>query len=459
MRYFTLVACLLVFAVAFGQSAQRYELEQRRKALLQSIKETEDELAATSQNKKATMSQLRALQAKLAERQKLIGNINEEIGSINSTISSSSNEVEKLRQNLEQQKIRYAQTLRYAYETRSSYDMIAFLFSSNDFNDAVRRMKYLKKFRDARKEQVEQIRITQGQIQHKIGQLNAEKASKDELLNTQMQQKQTLQQETNQTDAVVKDLKGHEKELQSEIQKNKKIVAKVNKNIEDVIRREIEEARKKAEAEARKKAEEAKRAADLAAANAAKNPTTPTNIKTTTTNPNTSRPVATTALPPKPKAPAAPVNLTLTPEAAALSNSFEANRGRLPWPVEKGFVAEQFGVHQHPVFKDVQMDNNGVGIRTSAGAAVRAVFDGVLTRSFYIPGAGWTVIITHGRYFTVYSGLANVSAKKDEQIHTKQVIGTVGTNDDGDPILNFQIWKDTGKRDPIKMDPNTWIAR
>lgn len=454
MRFITFMICFFLAVPVFAQQPTRQELENRKKQILDAIHETENELAATKQNKNATIGQLRALQHKLSERQKLISTINDEVGDIDDNIKSSSGQVVQMKQTLELLKVRYAQSVRYSYETRSSYDMLAFLFSSNDFNDAIRRMKYLKKFRDYRKTQVEQIRITQAQIQHQIGVLNYQKAQKDELLTSQVQQKQELQKETDQTNQVVKDLKGREKELVANVEKNKKAAKKLDKAINEIIRREIEIARKQAEEEARKKA-----AAARAAEAATRNDGSRINNVHVTTTILPAPPGHTNTNTPAKKPTYAPANLELTPEALALSSNFESNRGRLPWPVEKGYISEQFGTHPHPVAEKVMIENNGVSITSAANATVRAVFEGTVISVFSMGGNSWTIIISHGQFYTVYTGVANPSVKKGQTVHTKQSIGTVGINDEGEPVVNFQIWKNTGKKDAIKLDPNAWIAR
>lgn len=477
MRYIAIVIFIILALPVLAQQPTRTELEKRRQSIMESIKQTEEQLEATKRDKNATIGQLRALQNKLAERQKLINNINEEIGQINNNIHQSSQEVNHLKENLGTLKLRYAQSVRYAYKSRSSYDMLAFLFSSNDFNEALRRIKYLKKYRDYRKDQANQIRITQGEIVKKIDVLNNAKAQKDVLLLAEMQQKTVLQDETNETNKVVKDLKSREKDLISDIEKNKKAAKQLDRAVAEIIRREIEIARKKAEEEARKRAEEERKRKEEEARLAANRPTSGMSVNTgsgtrtfggnpatTNTSPatNGNRPATTTgnapasavtATRPAPK-PVANYNYSLTPEAAALSTSFENNRGKLPWPVEKGFISDAFGKHQHPVAEKVMIDNNGIDIRTSPNATARAVFDGVVTKVFYISGRNWNVLISHGRYYTLYSMLENVSVKADQQVHTKQSIGTVGVNDDGETIMNFQVWKEGSK-----LDPSGWIAR
>lgn len=474
MRRAALVFLILIHSVSLWaqQSAgNRAELERRRQSILSSIRESQEQLAETKKNKNATMSQLRALQAKLDARLRLINNINQEMQEISGSIATSTRDVGQLRSNLETLKIRYVKSIRYAYRTRSSSSMLAFLFSATNYNDAMRRLKYLKRYRDYRQRQVEEIRGTEARIVHKIGILNSEKQQKDLLLTAEEQQRQVLQQETSETNNVVKELKTKEQQLVKDIEKNRKAAKQVERAVAAIIAREIEEQRRKAQEEARRQAaaEAAKRQQEeqrkasgtnvyggvkLAtggreSANPASGTTTPR-----TTSSGTAAPPN---VPPRPRPASTPVNLDLTPEAQALSNSFAANKGRLPWPVERGSIIGYFGPHKHPV-ANVIIDNNGIDIQTGAGATARAVFEGKVTGVFYVPGSGQNVIITHGDYFTVYANLASVSVRKDQNVTTKQVIGTVGENDEGLPVLNFQIWK-SATRGSAKLNPSQWIAQ
>jgi septal ring factor EnvC (AmiA/AmiB activator) len=455
MRIIAIIIFILFSLQLSAQQPNRADLEKRRQAIMEAIRQTEEQLEATKKNKNASLSQLRALQNKLAERQKLINNINDEIENINTNINHSTQEVSHLRNNLEILKARYAQSVRYAYQTRSSYNMLAFLFSANDFNEALRRLKYLRKYRDYRKEQADQIRITQGQIVRKIGVLNNEKNQKDVLLSTQEQQKMVILKESDETNLVVKELKGKEKELMTEIEKNRKAAKQLDRTIADIIRREIEIARKKAEEEAMRKAEEERKRREDAAKMAGPNPYAP--------KPPAGSKVVVTQLPSTTPARVAKETpsyaLSLTPEVAALSNSFEMNRGRLPWPVEKGFISEPFGRHQHAVAEKVTVENNGLEIQTSANATARAVFDGEVSAVIYIPGMGQSVLINHGQYFTVYTRLGNVLVKKGDKVHTKQPLGSVILNDDDVPMMHFELWKVGAHNAAGAIDPATWIAR
>ena len=422
-------------------SMTKEELMAKRKEIQDDIAETERRLEAIKNDKKSTLSQLRDLQNKLALRQRLISNINDEMNDIDNTIKNSSKEVGNLKLKLEQLRIRYAQSIRYSYSTRSSYDMIAFLFSSRDFNDAMRRMKYLKKFRDFRKGQVDQIKSTQTQLQRKIGVLNTEKLEKDKLLNTEVEQKKVLIEETDHTNKVIQDLKGKESELLKNIEKNRVVAKRVNKAINDIIEREIKKATKEAE-EAEKKKE-----AELAKVPVPVKPVKPGEPE----GPEPPR------VAPRIKAPKAEIQpLLSTPTEIALAANFEGNRGKLYWPVDQGFISDHFGVHPHPVEKQVMIDNNGVDIQTLPDAPVRAVFEGTVTSVSFIAD-NMMVIIKHGNYFTIYNNLKSASVKKDERVTARQQIGIVAPNTEGEPTVKFGIWK--GGKKTVSINPEPWLGK
>lgn len=476
-----LILCLLSWN-AFSQN--RNDLEKRRQGIIQAIRETQEQLEETKKNKNATLAQLRALQSKLAARQKLIGNINQEIEAINQDISQSSREITELRQNLEMLQVRYAQSVRYAYKHRSSYNMIAFLFAAEDFNEAIRRLRYLKKYRDYRKNQAEQIRLTQSKIQKKIGDLNTVKSQKDVLKTAEEQQRMAVMKEANETDKVVKELRGKEKQLSGNIAKNQKSLKQLERTIQNLIQREIELAKKR-EAEERRKEEQRKKEEEqrklAAAANTASGSNTGISVATGSgmkpAVPGSGTPsggnIAANASPAKPavKEPKTEVvasaerpvaktsySLSLTPEVAALSNNFESNQGKLPWPVEKGFIAEKFGVNKHPLY-NVETENSGIEIQTSPNAPARAVFNGVVKNIFFVPGMGQCVLIDHGRFFTVYSRLGNVSVQKGQSVNMKQTIGSVAANENGEYLMHFELWKVGANDRSSAQNPEHWIAR
>ncbi len=495
---FLLLSSFFFFAgPARAQGGSRAELEARRQRILEQMQETKAELAETKKDTRATMGQLRVLQAQLATRQKLIGSINTELSQIDGTINESAQEVGTLQKQLDLLRLRYAQSLRYAYRNRNAQNMMAYLFSAPGFNEGVRRLAYLRKFRTYRLSQADQIRNIQGDLSQQIGVLNNQKQRKSVLRQAEEAQKQVLQSEAQQKDQVVRELKGREGELAAQVTEDQKAARGLERAISAAIKKEIEIARKKAEEEARRREAErrrqeeeqqrtaaAKKAADAAAAKAAATKkaaenagnnngsyasgkvsiATGSNAAGRESQTNVPAEPATTAVPPAtttayvppPRTPkvAAAVNLGLTPEAAALSAGFTSNKGRLPWPVEKGFIISQYGRHPHPVAEKVMIENDGVDIQTSPGATARAVFDGTVSKVFYVPGFGNNVLINHGEYFTVYNGLSGVSVTAGQQVKTKQGIGTVGPNDEGVHVIKFQVWKGASTQNPM-----SWIAQ
>ena len=502
--YHILLFLLLGSSTLYAQQPTRGELEKRRANLLNEIAETQQQLEATKKDKKATLGQLNALTAKLNARQKLINNINSELTNINGNISMSSQEIQSLNKNLDVLRAGYAQSIRYAYKHRESQNMMAFLFSANDFNDAIRRMQYLKKYRDFRKEQAEKIRLTQGQLKQQIGVLNTQKTQKGALLKAEELQKSEIQDETKQTNEIVMELKGREKELVTQIQQNQKTARRLESTIKDQIKKEIELARKKAAEEARKRmleeqarkkaadelarrkaAEEEERRRATAAANSgnaykAGNQTVTLNTGSNNNNnkpgnsnsqppannkPAANKPVASNVTPSRPAyiAPASKpaektsYKLSLTPEVQAVSNNFAANKGRLPWPVEKGFISGSYGRHPHPLFPKVMLENNGIDISTGEGAPVRAVFEGTVTKIANVDGT--MIMISHGEFFTIYTNLSGASVRVGDRVSSKQVIGRAGKNDEGDNMMNFQVWRVGSNSNINTVNPADWIAR
>lgn len=470
-----------------AQQPTRNQLENRRAALLSEIAATQEQLANTKQDRKATVGQLRALNSKLRARQSLINTINDELGGINTTIMSTGSEIQLLNKDLAKLKMHYAESVRYAYKHRTSQNLILFLFSANNFNDAIRRMQYLKKYRDYRKSQADDIRKTQIILNRKIGVLNSNKRDKDNLLQSEETQKSKIQQESMETNQMVQELKGREGELMAQIKTKQRTASRIQEAIRKEIQEEIEIARKKAAEEARQKAaaelarkraaeEQARKAQNTASGGSTFRAGNQTIALNTGSGNNTNSKEKA----PEPQRPSGSVSksentfssntvnvaannnsssykLALTPEAQALSNSFAANKGNLPWPVTNGYISGRYGRHPHPVYQNVIIDNHGIDIATKPNAPVRAVFSGTVIKVTNING--FVVMISHGEYFTVYTNLATVSVSPGMKVSTKQVIGTAGQNIDGENMINFQIWKVGGNNSMNTVDPSAWIAQ
>lgn len=588
------------------RNQSREQLESQRLSLLEEIKQTTEELAALRKDKKASLSALQALQAKLNARQSLIANINHEIDLIEENIKLASRDVMVLKTQLDTLKKQYAEMVRYTYKNRTSSDMIVFLFSSKSFNDATRRLQYVKQYRNYRAEQAVKIISAGKQLTNKITVLNQQKEKKDFVLMAQEQQSKILEAEKEETNKVVVELKGKEKELMNDLARKKKSADDLNKAISNAIRREIELARQRAMEERQQqeklrqqKADQQKRLAleeaerQLAKAkkeqadkerqaladkqrreeqerkllqekkdreareqalalekqrqvkaekDAAKlseskrlekekqlaverkqqeererqlaaerkrqedrqrellaekqrqeeyqrqlvedkkrqereqarissglpysNPryvkdiaekekpvAMNTNSKVLSSSPITNEPPSNVKTFERDD-----YKFALTPEERALTDNFEANKGKLPWPVEKGYIAEHFGKNKHPVF-NVVTENYGVDIRTSRGASARAIYSGEVNSIINIPGMGQTVLVNHGSFYTVYSKLSKVNVTKGSRVSVKQVIGTVSTDDDGNTQIHFEIWKVGANGTPFKVNPELWVAQ
>jgi septal ring factor EnvC (AmiA/AmiB activator) len=463
-----LMPAILVAQNSGQQQQSREELERRKKDLQREIDEANEQLKETKKSTKESLGQLRALRDKITLRSRLINNINEEINFINGDINTAARDVKTLQKDLDTLKAQYAQLVIYAYKNRSSYDMLNFVFSAENFNDAVKRFQYLKQYREYRRRQADNIVSTQEQLSQKIQNLESQRVRRSDALKTEQEQRTTLEVDRKEKDEVLNKLKGREKELVTDINQRKKDAQKVQLAIRAVIRREIEEARRKAieEETARRKAaeekrrrdEEARKAAALAAAERAKAAAAANNNNNNAANvPPPPPPTKAPEPAPEPEKTVTRTEnvLEATPEALALSESFEANRGKLPWPVDAGNIIEHFGIHQHAVMEHIQVPSDGIVIATNKGGAVKSIFDGEVKSVVVMPGSGYVIIIRHGQYFTTYVRLQTTRVKKGDNVKTGQVIGTASTNDiENTGEVELQIWKGI-----TKQNPEQWIRR
>lgn len=434
-----LFSCVLFLVLSSSLLAQTSEdLRKKQAEIQQEIDDLKRSLNDTKKNTKAGLGQLALIKKKLRLREQAINNINEQINVIQNDISQSRNEIERLKMELDTLKAQYAKSVVYAYKNRNSYDFLNFIFSAANFNDALKRIEYLKTYRQFREQQAVSIQSTQSVLQGKIASLETTQKRKSEALEKQEKEKVVLVEERKEKDEIVSKLKARERELAKELTDKQRADKKLRDGIMAAIRRETEKA--KAEALRREK-EEAAAAAKKAAANpAAAKP-----------NPNTT--AATTA--PAKTAPAKPKSVfEATPEGVALSDNFEKNRGKLPWPIDKGEIKIHFGPYSIAELGGKLKGNNpGLTLETENGAAVKAIFDGEVISVFDIEGSG-AVIVRHGKYFTTYSNLSSLNVSKGQQVKAGQVVGKAGTNAEGNGEIEFLLMLDSRN-----LDPEPWIRR
>ncbi|HRH67259.1 MAG TPA: peptidoglycan DD-metalloendopeptidase family protein [Bacteroidia bacterium] len=417
IRFFLLVIAFILQVSVFAQSKK--ELEKKKEQLRQDIQYTNELLSQTKKNKSASLSQLIALNQKITYRTELISTINTELNVVEHEIGYVSTHIDSLNSRLNGLKKQYAEMLYYAYKNQGNYSRLAFIFSSETFSQAYKRMQYLRQLSDYRMRQRDRIVQVQDSLSGKKRMLQDVKQDKSRLLTAQVKEKRDLSKEKKQQVSVLNNLTVREKKLRADLREKQRKEQLLASRIEDIIRKEIESARTAAR----------KKSASSGSANVS-----------TKKIENVSSPNATSVL-------------ASTPEAIKLSNDFESNKGRLPWPVEQGIISSSFGRHAHPVWRDVVVNNNGIDINSRKGAKARAIFDGRVLRVLMVVDK-YAILVQHGEYFTLYSNLQEVFVKAGDKVITKQPIGLVQTNEDeGKTEVHLEIWRGSNK-----MDPEGWLA-
>ncbi|HXB95979.1 MAG TPA: peptidoglycan DD-metalloendopeptidase family protein [Puia sp.] len=402
------------------QAQSRADLEKERAAIQKEIEDVKRTLDETHKNKRETLGQLALLQRRLHLRESAIRNMNAQIDAIQGDMNESWREILKLKAELDTLRVQYAQSVVFAYKNRSSYDFLNFIFSAGSFNDALRRIQYLKSYRSYREERAENIHKTQQQLQDKIDGLKVTRVAKEEAIKKQTKERSMLEDEKKEKDAMVGRLQSQEKELKKEMVAKQKQDAKLNSAISAVIRRATAAAAR----------ENTRKNAEASASSRATKPDDPAVAPATL---NTI------------KSPAKSV--FTTEEDLHLTGDFKKNQGKLPWPVS-GTISMSFGRHEY--IKDIWHDNQGVTIDAAAGAAVKTVFEGEVQAIFNV-GDVQAVMVRHGSYFTTYSNLTTVSVTKGEKVRTGQIIGRV--SDGGQ--LEFVLSDEKNRF----FDPERWLRR
>jgi septal ring factor EnvC (AmiA/AmiB activator) len=406
---------LLLLLLTFGAQAQtKKQLENQRNKLIEQINFTKKQIEEVQRKKAVSVNQLVTLRKQIQVRQRLIENYNNDIAITQIQIDNLAELIGSLERDLQKLKAEYGKMLQVAYRNRSNYSNVILVLSAKDFNQAFKRLRYLQQYNEFRQTQVRLINKTQEGLNRRIAQLEQKKVERVSLVAEEETQKTLLGYESDKTNQLVSTLQNNEKQLRKELQEKEAARARLQRTIEDIIRREIEEARRQ-EAERQRKVGE----------------------KPSVT-PKTTR-----------------EEFELTPEAKALGADFEANKGKLPWPVSKGFISETFGEHPHPVLKNVKVRNDGVSIRTAKSAEVKAIFRGEVTAVVSIPGMQKAIIVRHGQYLTVYAHLETVSVSKGSKIETGQTIGSVHFDEEENKAeVQLQVWRGT-----TKIDPSPWLAK
>ena len=399
------------------------DMEKERQEIQRELADLQKSYSQIKGKRNVTLGQLNVLKRKIQVQERYLSNINREIRYLNDDIYRSTLEIQRMQKQLDTLKSQYARSVLYAYKNRSTYDFLNFIFSASNFNDALKRVQYLKSYRSYREQQVNSIVETQRQIQKRkqlqIGQMEEKKLA----VQNQAKQVEVLETQKKEKDVAVSELKSKEKELKGQIATKQKRDRDLRKSLAAIVRREIEKAK-----------EEAKKTATVAKTN----PSTPREDVTST------KPAVVTA----PKS-----YLDLNAADVTLNAEFARNKGKLPWPVDNGFTSIHFGTYEIEGTK-LKGDNPGITISTPAGATVKSVFNGEVAAVANL-GDGMMVTIRHGKYFTTYSNLTSVSVGKGNSVSTGQAIGRAGQSDDGSGgQIDFILMVESNN-----VNPEPWLRR
>jgi len=396
MKLFTKI--LLLLLLNSGLMAQdKAKLQERKKLLLEEIQFSNKVLEQTKKEKDVSFHQLKTLKQKIAIRSQLIRTIQKEVGYIKKEIELIQNEKLLLELELDSLKVNYAYLIQQAYKSRKHFNRLLFLFSSRDFQQAYKRVSYMRQISQYRLSQANTISVKQAELDDNIFILKKQKSIKQNLIDNKQIEYELYNKEQAQEAVSLAALSEKEKELKKALEEKKNQRKKIQKEIERII------------------ADELKKVVNSSS------------IK----------------------------KFASTPEAIKLSNSFNSNKGGLPWPVSKGLVISKFGKQKHPVLAGVSIENNGVEIATEAQSACRSIFKGKVSSILTMPNGTKVVMIRHGEYISVYSNLGEVFIEKGQEVRTKENIGLVYTSkQEGATVIDFQLWKSSQK-----LDPQSWLMK
>jgi len=392
---------LIVGQSLFAQDQRQQNLEAQRKRLQQEIKQINTLLFSNEKRKKSVLTQVEDLNLKINVRRRLIRVTNEQANRLTQQINVNQRSISRQRKELEALKKDYSEMILKSYQSKSGQSRMMFLFSSENFLQAYKRFQYLKQYASFRKKQGELISEKTQILQELNISLINQKREKENLVKENRVAEEKYRQEQNSQESLVQELKKKERNFISQIKNKQKKAKEINKEIQRLIREAIIASNKAAGGKRNSKV------------------------------------------------------FRLTPEDKLISDNIEANKGKLPWPVEQGLLIQSFGRQPHPVVKTAIIQSNGVTIATPKNTQARAVFEGKVISIIGFKGSNPTVLIQHGNYITAYSNLGEVYVTKGQKVKPKEIIGKVFTNSEtGKTELKFSVFKAS-----TPVNPKTWIYR
>lgn len=417
MKNFFIYTSFLLFSIfSFSQSDQE-KLEQRKAQIQEEIKAQEELLKSKTREQKSLSTIIAGQTVKIKLQEKLINTTEKQANVLKNNMYINQININQLKKELVILKEDYAKMIVKSYKSRSQQSRAMFLLSSKNFLQAYKRAQYMKQYASYRKHQSEEIQKKSVQLANFNSKLNIQKTEKQRIIEVKEKERLALEQSKKEQEKLVQELQKDKKKIIADINKKQKETKAIDKQINRLIREAIVEANRRA-AEAKRKA----------------------NPKKTVT-PEEKKATETSAV------------IELTPESKIIADNFKANKGRLPWPVEKGSIYQGFGDRPHPVYKQITVHNSGVDIETEEGANARAVFGGLVTKVIELTPVNKAIFIQHGDYFTVYQNLISINVTKGDKVSIKQNLGKVRTNGEGKTILKFMILQNT-----TPNNPSSWLG-
>lgn len=422
---------LLLISTGFVWSQKKSDqLQAEQNKLEKKLSTTKSLLDKVKKGTESSLNELKLIENQVKNRELLVRNFDNQIRSAELTISSKADQIKELQKRLVRLKEQYKKLLIYAYKHRNKSAKMMYIFSSSNYFEAVKRTAYLKRLSEIQQKQFKVILQNEKTIHKEINTIKQEKDHKKLLLEEKIVEKQQIEKDKTAKQLALEKLRKDENALMAELKEQERQKAELKRRIKLAIEKEIAEAEAKAKKEAEKKASLASKSSGSSSAS-----------KTTASSPTKE------------------VTFTDTKENIALGKSFESNRGKLPWPVAKGSITENYGKNAHPTLPNVYTNNNGIDIGAPKNSQVRSVFDGEVTSVLNIPGAGKVVIIKHGAYRTVYSNLQESYVSVGDKVSSKQAIGSLLADEEGNLSTSHfeihQVVEGTVQR----INPTLWLAQ
>lgn len=396
---------LILFQTMFvvGQTKEQKDLEARKNALIEQIKQMSQMRMQQTQERKSILTQIEETEQKIQARTKLIRITQQQASLLSKEINNNTKELDALRTELSFQKNEYAKLIKQSYKNKSQQNRLMFLLSSESFLQGYKRIIYMKQYTDYRKKQAQEIQEKTEQIKKINEKLIVQRKNKEEILAENKKEELLLKTEKQQQEALVATIRKKEGDYENQIREKQQQANAIDREIQRLIRESITENNKKSGK----------------------------------------------------KISGSEVVFVLTPESRKVAENFEASKGNLIWPVAKGYKSQGFGVYSDPVYPDVKHNNNGVSITTEKGSDARAVFDGEVSAIQAIPGSNKAIQVRHGNYITIYYNLTDVYVSKGDKVKTKQPLGKIFTSGEtGKTEMKFFIYKNT-----TKLNPEYWIHK